>query len=256
MRGRLIQTIAWLVLPGILGACRTAPPPTQMDWPGTPAALRILADRASAVDSLSAVCGIEVQNSDGTSAYLDGVMIIAKPDRMRVQGYKVLRVFDLTVRGEEMWVWADERAGDLSGRFTVTGPGGRTWLGPLLEPIDPDAAQVVMDDPQAGVLTVKFPMDTTPGTGWSWVVDIDRATITYRELRVLDPEQQVVQRLVLDDYGVFDADTSANTTEIPWPQRINATGRVTIDLRLDDLELNPDLPTQAFDPPAQAERVR
>lgn len=257
MRGRLIRNIALLTLSGILGACRTAPPPTQTDWPGTPAALRVLADRADAVDSFSTASSIKAQAPDGENIYLDGVLIVAKPDRMRIQAWKFTqRVLDLTVRGDEMWVWADQRAGDLSDRFSATPAGGGTWLGPLLEPIDPDAAEVVFDDPETGILTVRFPMGGVPENGWSWLAEIDRETITYRELRVLDPDQEVIQRLVLDEYGLFDADGSADATEIPWPQRIRATGRVTIDLRLDDLELNPDLPTQAFDPPENAERLR
>ncbi len=241
----------------VLTACRTAPSVPEQHWPGTRAALQTLADRAATVESLSARCDMAIQTPENGTVSLDGAMVLAAPDRMRVQAWKFdQRVFDLTMRDGGVWLWADERAGDVRNHFPAGGGAsgaGAVWLGPLIEPVDPDLATVIEDDPAGGTLTVRYPIGDN-ADGWSWIAEIDRATITYRELRVHDPQQRVVQRLRLTDYAML-GDPQLGGKPLPWPMRLTARGRINAELSLSDVELNPDLPDAAFEPPARAQPI-
>ena len=239
-------------------ACRSLRPLPRVPWPGDREALGVLAQRARQVEGFSARCMIRIDPPDRGPATLEGVIVMQRPAQIRVQAWKFDRkVIDLTARGDATWLWLDPRAAPEAERIHVGGSPGR-WLGPLLEPLDPKGAQTLRTAaPRPDRFVAAWPLSaagvpaagTPPGSaevidGWHLVLHIDRPTLTIREVHVVDPEGTSVQRLELQRYGLIG--------DLPWPTRLTATGDLMLELKLYDIELNPDLPPTAFNPPRDA----
>src|SRR5690606_32889224 len=96
---------------------------------------------------------------DAGAVTLDGAFAVTeRPARFRLQAWKFdQRVLDLTANEGGDWWWADERAKDID-RFLPREGGATPWLGPLLAPLDAEAAEVVSEGALSGVMTARWPL--------------------------------------------------------------------------------------------------
>ena len=208
------------------------------------AALRILDERARAVKALSARALLTLTRPDGQTVRLDGAVVMAPPDRLRLRAWKFNQaIFDLTLTPEGLWVVAPD---DPSRRQKVLPASlsaaqlGREWA--LLSGSFFGGAGLAVGD-AGGRLAVSKTLED----GRTVVCDVDRRTLTPRRYRMFDPAGRARFTLTLGDYGVFNG--------IAWPTRLDARsddGRISI--RLNDVELNGELAPNAFKPPRRAER--
>ena len=214
------------------------------DGVGDAAALRVLAERAAAVKTLSAQCRLTLTRPDGQSVQLDGAVAMAPPDRLRLRAWKFNRaVFDLTLTPDGLWVmtpadperrekvlpaslsaaqfareWAVLNGGFFLQHDLVTG-GDRKWL---------DVRRRLAD-------------------GRTIACRVDRATLTPRRYEMRDAAGRLRFRLALADYHVVAG--------IPWPMALSArSGDGKIDVRMKDVELNQELAPTAFRPPRRAQK--
>lgn len=237
----------------LVAGCRSTEPLPTYDWAGPAHALEVLAERARQVDGVAARCTITVEAPERGPVTIDGLLVAQKPGQMRLQTWKFDRqIFDLVIRGEDMWLWTSGEAEELDRHLPKT-TGADFWLNPLLEPLDPTTATVVEDDARSGRLTLSWALAAPQGDEankgaetWSMLVEVDRATLTIREVRVLDASRNAVQSVRLERYRLVQ--------DVPWPTRLIASGQFDMQLRMDDVELNPDLPPTAFVPRADARK--
>lgn len=237
-----------------LSGCTTLEPLPTHDWPGTDAALAIVSNRAETLQSMSARCDITIDPPDHDSVRIEGAMAAAKPDRFRLQAWKLgQKLIDLTIREDGIWLWTDPRAERV--RDTLpTGTSGAhfvtSWLGPLLSPFDTSTVEVLCGEgTRDRLLVVQWPIPPTVGaepSGFYWRVEIDRPTQTIRSMRVIDPQGATTQTITLDRYRMIG--------DTPWPTQWRADGKVTMKVRMSEIELNPQLPPAAFKPARQATR--
>ena len=214
-------------------------------WADEQTALRDLAERSAAVRTASAACDLTLTRPDGESVRLDGAVALSPPDRLRLRAWKFSRaVFDLTLRPDGLWVLAPDDAGrrrQVLPAALDAATFGREWaflFGGFFAAPDLEA-QVRGDE-----LVVR----RTLPDGRSVVCDVDRATLTPRRYRMLDPAGQTRFTLVLEGYREFDGG-------LTFPTHFTATSdEGGIDVTLRDVELNQSLPDDAFVPPRRAER--
>ena len=208
-------------------------------------ALRVLSERAEAVRTLSARCDLTLARADGQTVRLDGAIAMAPPERLRLRAWKFGQaVFDLTLTPDGLWVVAGD---DPSRREKVLPASvsaaqlGREWAmlsGSFFREHDLD----VRDDGRRLVVSRRL------ADGRTMECDVERATLTPRRYRMLDPAGRTRFILALSDYGMFNG--------VPWPTRLLATsddGRISV--RLSDVELNGELAPAAFTPPRRAEKL-
>ena len=207
-------------------------------------ALRILDERARAVKSLSARSALTLTRADGQAVRLDGAVVMAPPDRLRLRAWKFNQaIFDLTLTPEGLWVVAPD---DPSRRQKVLPASlsaaqlGREWA-LLSGSFFGETGLVVRDE--KGTLAVSRKLDD----GRTVVCDVDRRTLTPRRYRMFDPAGRARFTLALGDYGVFNG--------IAWPTRLDArSDEGRIGVKLSDVELNGELAPNAFKPPRRAEK--
>ena len=211
---------------------------------GHAAALRVLADRARAVKSVSGQCQLTLTRPDGQTVRLDGAVVMAPPDRLRLRAWKFNQaVFDLTLTPQGLWVVAPD---DPSRRQKVLPASlgaaqlGREWA--LL-------SGSFFDDPALAVRGAgdRLAVSRTLEDGRTVVCDVDRRTLTPRRYRMFDPAGRGRFTLTLSDYAVING--------VVWPQRLEARGDDgRIGVRMTDVELNGELAPNAFKPPRRAEK--
>jgi hypothetical protein len=207
-------------------------------------ALRILDERARAVRTVSARSDLTLTRADGQTVRLDGAVVMAPPDRLRLRAWKFSQaVFDLTLTPDGLWVMTPD---DPARREKVLPASlsaaqlGREWA--LL-------SGSFFGDPGLKVRTASDAVVVTKSLddGRAVVCDVDRRTLTPRRYRLLDPAGRTRFTLRLSQYGLFGG--------IPWPTRLNAVsedGRIGIVLK--DVELNGEVAPNAFKPPRRAEK--
>jgi len=207
-------------------------------------ALRLLDERARAVKSLSARSALTLTRPDGQAVRLDGAVVMAPPDRLRLRAWKFNQaVFDLTLTPDGLWVVAPD---DPSRRQKVLPASlsaaqlGREWA-LLSGSFFGETGLAVRDE--RGSLAVSRKLDD----GRTVVCDVDRRTLTPRRYRMFDPAGRARFTLALSDYGVFNG--------IAWPTRLDArSDEGRIGVKLSDVELNGELAPNAFRPPRRAEK--
>jgi outer membrane lipoprotein-sorting protein len=240
--GRVCLAAMLLSAPG----CAAHKPPPLPTYHGLTdaAALRVLAERAASVEALSGRCDLTLTRADGQSVQLDGAIAMAPPDRLRLRAWKFGQaVFDLTLTPQGLWVMAPEDAGrrekvlpaSLSAaRF------GREWA--ML-----NGGFFLQGDLTTGGDAKWLDVRRRVEDGRTILCRVDRATLTPRQYDMRDPHGALRLRLALTDYRLVSG--------TPWPMKLNArSGDGHIDIRLKDVELNQDLPPNAFKPPRRAER--
>jgi outer membrane lipoprotein-sorting protein len=208
------------------------------------AALKVLAERATAVKSLSAPCRLTLTRPDGQSVRLDGAIAMAPPDKLRLRAWKFGQaVFDLTLTPDGLWV------------MTPDDPGRR-------EKVLPASLSAAQFGREWALLNGRFFLqgDLITATEGKWLVvrrrledgrtvacRVDRATLTPRHYEMYDAAGRSRFRFALADYSLIDG--------VPWPAKLAArSDQGNIDIRLKDVELNQELAPSAFKPPRRAEK--
>jgi hypothetical protein len=233
-----------LAAAGCVHKPRTSTLPTYPDLDDAEA-LKVLAGRATAVRTLSAQCRLTLTRPDGQSVRLDGALVMQPPARLRLRAWKFNQaVFDLTLTPDGLWVMAP---GDADRREKVLPASisaaqfGREWAmlngGFFLEP-----DLVVAGDRQW--LDVRRRL----GDGRTILCRVERRTLTARRYEMRDASGKVWFRLALSGYEMVAG--------VPWPTALAArSGDGRIDVRMQDVELNQELPPNAFRPPRRAEKL-
>jgi outer membrane lipoprotein-sorting protein len=238
-----------ILLAMTLLATGCARPPSAEPLPTYPrlddaAALKVLADRAASVKTLSAECDLTLTRPAGDSVRLDGAVVMAPPDRLRLRAWKLNQaIFDLTLTPDGLWVMTPD---DPSRREKVLPASlgaaqfAREWA--LLNGQFFTQPGLVLGGNDRWLTVTR-----TLGDGRKVVCRIDRATLTPRQYVMSDPQGAVRFKLTLSDYRLQG--------NIPWPRKTGAvSGEGKIDLRLKEVELNQDLAPGAFKPPRRAEK--
>lgn len=242
LRGLCVSAVVFLFL-----GCARIPPasplPTYEGLDDTEA-LKVLAQRAEAVKTLSAGCDLTLTRADGQTVRLDGAIAMEPPEKLRLRAWKFGQaVFDLTLTPDGLWVVAPRE------------PGRR-------EKVLPASLSAAQFGREWAVLNGRFfllPGLSTSGDakwlnvrrtledGRTVVCRVDRATLTPRDYAMRDPQGRLRFRFALGDYRLVD--------NIPWPTKLAArSGDGKIDIRLKDVELNEGLAPNAFRPPRRAEK--
>jgi outer membrane lipoprotein-sorting protein len=240
--GRVCVAAALLTAAGC-AAHKPSPLPTYHGLDDA-AALRVLAERAASMKTLSAQCGLTLTRADGQSVQLDGAIAMAPPDRLRLRAWKFGQaVFDLTLTPQGLWVLAP---GDEGRREKVLPASlgaaqfGREWAmlnGGFFLHAD------LTTSGDAKWLDVRRRVED----GRTILCRVDRVTLTPRQYEMRDPQGGVRLRLALANYQLVSG--------TPWPMKLNArSGDGRIEIRLKDVELNQELPPSAFKPPRRAEK--
>jgi outer membrane lipoprotein-sorting protein len=229
-----------------LAGCATPKPSALPTYRGLDdaAALRVLAERAASVKTLSAQCALTLTRPDGQSVQLDAAIAMAPPDRLRLRAWKFGQaVFDLTLTPEGLWVMApedpDRREKVLPATLSAA-QFGREWA--ML-----NGGFFLQNDLTTAGDTKWLNVRRSVEDGRTILCRVDRETLTPRQYEMRDPQGTLRLRLALGNYRLVN--------ETPWPMRLNArSGDGRIDIRLKDVELNQELPPNAFKPPRRAEK--
>lgn len=229
--------VAGLAVIVALGGCTAALP----TYPGMSddAALGLIAERLESVRAVSAVADISLTGPDGRRVRLDGAFIAMPPDRARLRAWKFgTPVLDLTVLPQGVWVYSPDTPGRAGGHDLSRIPAAS--IAPALELLS--AAYFRRARPLAGASTGRTIVVVGPALGSEEVrCEIDRATLTPRRF------------LVASGHGELLLDKYAKVGAIVWPHVIHFRGEEgEILVRLDELELNIELPGEAFTPPGRA----
>jgi hypothetical protein len=230
----------WLTIPLLICiGCHESHLPT---YPRTDTAteLKLLSNRARQIQTISGSGSLELTQPDGQSVQLDLAVAMRPPDRARLRAWKFGNaVLDLTLTDDELWL---ESSQDSSHKSQIAAAGvsaaqvAKMWA--LLSGGFFNSPNLVAHD-RGDVLIVRH---------GNIVCTVDRDTLTPRQYQMQDDTGRTQFSLSLDDYRQFG--------DLVWPMRITAvssSGRVVV--RLDDVQLNQELPDTAFKPPRRAEKL-
>jgi hypothetical protein len=213
-------------------------------WTDERAALAELAARAERIKAVRAACGLTMTDAAGESVTFDGAVNVRVDDEgvwMRLRAWKLSQAaFDLTVRPDGVWIAAPERAEGDMGEVDASqiGAAWSLFMGGFFS--SPDAE--VVDD-GGPTFIVRRAMEK----GVRVECTVERATLTPTSYVVLDREGVERQRLTLWMYRELGPGGE------PWPMRVRASGpQGSLEVRLEDVELNPMLDQSVFTPPRRA----
>jgi hypothetical protein len=124
-----------LVLLGAGACAQPEPEPAPPTVVGDP--LAVLRERERATRTLTATFRVTVEKPDGSSETSRGALVVARPDRLRLQIFSlgVLTVYDFTVAGDRFRVRLPLEGVDRRGRFADVGPADRRLLRFDLRPL-------------------------------------------------------------------------------------------------------------------------
>jgi outer membrane lipoprotein-sorting protein len=228
-----------------LAGCAPEPLPayTPMSEQGQ---LQVLRDRSHAIRTISAQGSITLSRANGDTVRFDTVVVVQPPDRARVRAWKFGQaIFDMTLTPDGLWIMApkdDERRPEMLAAGSNTGKLISQWLRLMTGSFDNPNLTVRADD---GKLLITEPNDD----GTTMSCGVDRKTLTPRRYVLKDRGGTIRVTLTLGNYGEFNG--------IAWPRTIEAdseSGRIMIELR--EVEINGDIPPEAFHPPARAEKLQ
>jgi outer membrane lipoprotein-sorting protein len=237
---RLCGSILFILITG----CATEHIPTYPPMPPAQA-MKVLADRAHAIHTVSAQGLITLTRDNGDTVRLDAAVVLQPPQRARLRAWKFGQaVFDMTLTPEGLWLIAprqDSHTREIRAAGANTGKLMRQWLHLITGAFD-DPGTVPREEGNRLILIHAEP------DGMTMTCEVDRKTLTPRRYTLKDPKGATRFALVLSRYIEISGTV--------WPRRIEASsdsGRIRIDLR--DVEINGELPPAAFRPPARAEKI-
>jgi hypothetical protein len=229
-----------------VGGTASLPTYTTVD---AQSAKTILNNRAQSIHTFSAQCQLTLDKGDGQTIRLDGVFVMAPPDRVRLRAWKFGQaVFDLTLTPDGLWIETPPEAakhGDIIPATLHAAQISRqlTWFtGGFFS--SPD----LKTNPTGKLI---FSRDLPDGM--TAVCDVDPATVTPRKFRLQDSTGTTRFTLDLTDYRNFNGiiwPTHLSAVELPAPGK--KAGH--IEISFEDIEFNSDLADQAFVPPPSAKR--
>lgn len=261
------STLGFVLLICLVG-CRSTPKENAPTFPilSIEESRQVLAKRARHTHNLMAEGTVTLVNADGKDVRLDAAVVLELPERARIRAYKLGQaVFDLTMTREFVYLYAPRADGksDIEKAGSNAGEMARWWLRQMKTFFDrPDLSW----DEGASKLTATG----TDREGRTITAVIDRKTLTVREFLIPDTKG-VVFTMKLSGYQVFNntlgfeqdwpkygqvTPDAIPPREIAWPTHIEAiskSGTIIIDLH--DVELNTQLPKEAFEPPQRATRL-
>jgi outer membrane lipoprotein-sorting protein len=245
MSTRRLHLCAPLLLLVVLG-CRNQPSiPTYPRMPTTQAT-QIVRDRAHAIRSVSAEGLLTLTRPDGESVRLDAALAMSPPDKLRLRAWKFGQaVFDLTLNPDGVWLITPDdssRKAQLQSAGLTAAKLARTWS--LLAGSYFDSPNLQTEDRGATLIVRR-----TDSDGTHLIAQVDTATLTVQRYTLAGPDGQQHFTLNLDHYIDHGA-------RLVWPHHLLATSDSgTIEVSLRDVELNTDLPLNAFTPPRRAEKL-
>ncbi|MEK6703180.1 MAG: hypothetical protein AABZ53_13015 [Planctomycetota bacterium] len=231
-------TMACMVL---LGGCAanlpTYPPMSDAD------ALGAISARLHSVRSISASADLSLTNAAGQTVSLDGAFVARPPERARLRAWKFgSPVLDLTILPEGVWAFEVSRDNSTSTDMSKLPAQGVSRSIEMLSGAYFDRARPVPQASTSSTLVV-----VGPAFGREEVrCEIDRSTLTPRRFWLHGAGQKL--EIVLDAYVMVG--------EIAWARRmVFGAQDGTIEIRLGDIELNAEIPQNAFVPPGRAARL-
>jgi len=222
-------------------ACATDPLPTFPNLE-TPAALALAASRAIAPPPIRATGSVTLTRRDGTSVTFDAALAASAAGHARLRAWKVGQAaFDLTLTPRGLWVFAQRP--DAPGNDPFLGLTHQRFalLWALLRAGFFEQTSVVIAE-TAEVFILERAMDSALVR-----CTLDRSTLTPLAYEILDDRDAPVARLELSRYRLIDGR--------PFPARFLATGELgSIETDLDEIEIDPAIPVEVFNPPPRAVR--
>lgn len=234
---RLLTALSVLALGGCAANLPTYPAMNDAD------ALQVIAARMDSVKSISASADIALTSAQGETVSLDGAFVARPPERARLRAWKFgSPVLDLTIVPDGVWAYAASREGSASTDMTKLPAAGVSQSIELLSGAYFARARAIGKDSTGATLVV-----VGAALGRDDVrCEIDRATLTPRRFVLSGGDKQM--EIVLDRYSLVG--------EIVWARRMEFHAPDgTIVIRLGDLELNGEVPENAFVPPGRATRL-
>jgi hypothetical protein len=212
------------------------------NYPAMPAAqaTRILLQRSQSIQTISAEGLVTLERPSGDTLRLDAAMVIQRPGSARLRAWKLGQaVFDITLTPAGLWVAAPRQDPSIFSDNTANLM--RRWLRLITGAFED---QPLASDDNGASLVLKWSADD----GATIICEVDRKTLVARRYILTDRLGRERFTLELARYAEFNG--------IVWPRRIEAKspdGRIVIDLR--DVQMNGELPSAAFRPPARAVRI-
>jgi hypothetical protein len=205
--------------------------------------LRRLQERAGSLRSASAEGSVRLTQATGESVRLDLAMALQFPDHARVRTWKFGQaVLDVTLLPDGLFV-AGAGNDDQKKQLNAAGGQAGEMIRRLLR-----VMSGTFQSPQMSIQSNQIQICEMRGGGASIVCEVDRRTLTIRRCRIFDDRGVERFSLTLDRY--------IESAGQVWPTRIAGTGETgAIQLELRDVELNGEIPEQAFHPPARAEKA-
>jgi outer membrane lipoprotein-sorting protein len=243
---RVATTAAALLLAG----CASSLPKYQ--WEGDQAAITELARRAQSIHAIRATATLVLISADNQHVTLDAAIVAenapstSAPNclRLRIRTWKFGQaIFDLTAKPDGIWLAADTGGGPPTNqdRLRSLKPEqiAQAWNLFFGDYFSRPGLAVGLSH-ENRTLTVQ-----RKGTDAKVRCIIDMDTLTPREYSIRDLDGHVHQTLTLSRYKLID-----NTA---WPMQVIARGdQGVIEVRFDDVEINPDLEDAVFTPPQRA----
>jgi hypothetical protein len=217
------------------------------EWQGADLAMQQIHQRAASIQTVAASGQLVLTRPDGSAVTFEGALAAQGQGHFRLRGWKFGHaILDLTVRPDGFWIWLDapEGGGDAELASMSKGMEQASAFWPFMTGDIPSSAHRTVANSTGRCLELRLEGWTTGG---DCVVTIDRQTLTVRRYRVLDPSGKLVQSVRLEQYRMVK--------ELVWPMRIIAEGpQGKMEINLDQVALNEELPASAFVPPRRASK--
>jgi hypothetical protein len=210
-------------------------------WRDHDEALRILAERAQAVRTVTAEGLITLIRPDGESVRFDLAMVRDRDRGVRLRAWKLGRaVFDLTMTPDGVWLLTPDDP-SLKQKVRTAGVSARQLLD-AWEMFNGEFFVSGNGDFQHRAGVLRYATSNA-------FCEIDRRTLTPRRYALVDATGRQRFVLALSDYREI--------TRIPFAHRYVATSRDEGEIRivLREVELNAELAPAAFTPPRRAEKL-
>jgi outer membrane lipoprotein-sorting protein len=209
------------------------------------ATLTALVEQAKRVHTLNGQGLITLTRPSGESVRLDGAVAMQPPERARIRAWKFGRgIFDLTVTPEGVWVVVPDDPGrreQMMSAGVSAGKLAKTWSvlsGGFFE------SPGLTTEERGNKLVVRRKIADEPVV----MCEVDRRTLTPRKYTMIDDTGKTRFTLSLEQYKKYG--------EVVWPTRLMAVSESgTVEVNLSEVEVNPELPANAFVPPRRAEKL-
>jgi outer membrane lipoprotein-sorting protein len=228
-----------------LVGCRPKPPTPlpSHPWVDDATAIRTIAERSRAIKTVQGTCALILTKPDGQRVALDGILVVAAPDRLRLEARKLgHKIFDLTLNPDGLFVLVDDpsRKGQVMPASLSAARFVREWAlfnGGFFElPV-----LKTRHDGDKLIVTGVLP------DGRRVECQVDQPTLTPRLYQLFDPSGVERFTLKIPDYRLIDA--------VVYPDHMYAKSEQgLIEIQMREIELNTEPTESAFTPSPKAEK--